>query len=128
MKISSILLAGAVAALPLVASAQDPNAPQERRSSQSTTTTTEEATNESKAATVITGKVQSYEAGHSITLLNDKGDASTYVLTDATTAPKGLEVGKTVTIRTTTVSGSPVVKMITTTTTTTTKESRKKTY
>jgi hypothetical protein len=127
MKMKSILLAGAVAALPFAAFAQDPNPPQERRNAQTTTTTTtEQITNDATdAAGAVTGKVQTYEVGRTITIVNEKGDAVTYALTDATLAPKAIEAGKVVTIRTTTVSGSPVVKSVTTMYT---KETKKKSY
>jgi hypothetical protein len=128
MKLKSVLLAGAVAALPLGAFAQnDPPPPQRQQTTtQKTTTTTNEAgeTKETKVITV-TGTVQSFEAGHSITIVNDKGEPMTYTLIDTSEVPKTVEVGKTVTIRTTTASGSPVVKTITTTTT---KETKKKSY
>ena len=110
MKLKSILLAGAVALLPLAASAQQ---------------TTNQTTTETKVVTT-TGQVQAYEAGRSITITTENGEQMTFNLNDSSEVPKGLEVGKTVTVRTTTVSGSPVVKTITTTTTT--KETKKKSY
>lgn len=128
MKLKSVLLAGAVAALPLGAFAQsDPPPPQRQTTTQQTTTTTNEAgdTKETTKIVTVTGMVQSFDAGHSITIVNDKGEATTYTLVDTSEVPKTVEVGKTVTIRTTSVSGSPVVKTITTTTT---KETKKKSY
>ena len=126
MKLKSVLLAGAVAALPLGAFAQNDPPPPQRQTTQQTTTTTNEAgdTKETKIVTV-TGMVQSFDAGHSITIVNDKGEATSYTLVDTSEVPKTVEVGKTVTIRTTSMSGSPVVKTITTTTT---KETKKKSY
>jgi hypothetical protein len=125
MKMKSILLAGAVAALPLAASAQEPSRPQQQTTQQTTTQTTNESgdTKETKVVTV-TGPVQSFEAGHSITITNDKGEPVTYTINESSEVPKTIEVGKSVTIRTTTLNGSPVVKSITTTTTTTTTKKR----
>lgn len=117
MKFRSILLAGAVAALPLAALAQQ-QPPEQQPSRQQVTT------NESGDVKVVTvtGTVQSFEAGHSITITNDKGEQVTYTINESSEVPKTIEVGKTVTIRTTNTSGAPVVKTITTTTTTTTKK------
>lgn len=119
MKLKSILLAGAVAALPLAASAQQPNAPQPAPNE----------SNESMQTKVVTttGVVRSFDAGHSITIVTSNGEPATFNLNESSDVPKTIEVGKTVTIRTTTISGSPVVQTITTTTTTT-KETKKKPY
>ena len=115
MKIKSILLAGAVAALPLAALAQDQPSKQPVSMNES---------GNMKVVT-ITGTVQSFEAGHSITITNDKGEQVTYTINESSSVPKTIEVGKTVTINTTTVSGAPVVKTITVTTT---KETKRKSY
>jgi type II secretory pathway component PulC len=120
MKIKSILLAGAVAALPLAALAQQK--PSEQQPSQQQVTMNESG--DMKIVTV-TGTVQSFEAGHSITITNDKGEQVTYTINESSNVPKTIEVGKTVTINTTTVSGAPVVKTITITTT---KETKRKPY
>lgn len=115
MKMKSILLAGAVAALPLAALAgQEPSQQQ----------VTMNESGDMKTVTV-TGTVQSFEAGHSITLTKPNGDQVTYTINETSQVPKTVEVGKTVTINTTTVSGTPVVKTITITTT---KETKRKSY
>ena len=120
MKFRSILLAGAVAALPLAALAQQ-QPPEQQPSRQQVTM------NESGDVKVVTvtGTVKSFEAGHSITITNDKGEQVTYTINESSSVPKTIEVGKTVTINTTTVSGAPVVKTITVTTT---KETKRKSY
>jgi hypothetical protein len=110
MKLKSILAACAIAALPYAALAQQTNPPANNSE-----------TTETKIVTV-TGHVKSYDAGHTITITNDKGEQATYTLNESSEVPKDLAVGKTVTIRTETMSGSPVVKTVTITTTTTTKK------
>jgi uncharacterized protein YcgI (DUF1989 family) len=119
MKFRSILLAGAVAALPLAALAQQP--PDQQPSQQQVTM------NESGDVKIVTvtGTVHAFEAGHSITITNAKGEQVTYTINESSNVPKTIEVGKTVTVNTTTVSGAPVVKTITITTT---KETKKKSY
>jgi hypothetical protein len=137
MKLRSLLLAGAVTALPLSAFAQEPNpnnpnnpnnnqSQQTETNRQTTTTERQSTTTEQTDAMTTTGTVRSYEAGRSITITNDKGEPVTYVLNTSSEVPKTIEVGKTVTIRTTNTSGTPVVKTITTTTTT--KETKRKSY
>ncbi len=117
MKFKSILLAGAVAALPLAVFAQEqPAQPQQQ--------VTMNDSGDMKVVT-ITGTVHSFEAGRSITITNDKGEQVTYTINTSSNVPKTVEVGKTVTINTTTVAGAPVVKTITITTT---KETKKKSY
>ena len=127
MKIRSILLAGAVAALPLTALAQQqPSQQPPQQPSQQKVTMNESG--DVKVVTV-TGTVQSFEAGHSITITKPNGDQVTYTINESSDVPKTIEAGKTVTIQTTSASGAPVVKTITiTTTTTTTKETKRKSY
>ncbi len=119
MKIKSILLAGAVAALPLAALAQQQ--PPQQPSQQQVTMN---ESGDMKVVT-ITGTVQSFEAGHSITITKPNGDQVTYTINESSDVPKTIEVGKTVTIQTTSASGAPVVKTITITTT---KETKRKSY
>jgi hypothetical protein len=111
MKIRSILLAGAVAALPLAALAQEQ--PPQQPSRQQVTMNEH---GDVKVVT-ITGTVQSFDAGRSITITKDNGEQVTYTITESSNVPKTIEIGKTVTIHTTTDSGTPVVKTITITTT-----------
>ena len=126
MKIKSILLAGAVAALPLAAFAQQQPSqeqpPWQQASKQQVTM------NESGDMKVVTteGTVQAYEAGRSITITTASGEQVTYTINESSDIPKTVEIGKTVTIRTTSGSGAPVVKTVTITTTT--KETKRKSY
>ena len=120
MKIKSILLAGAVVALPLAALAQQ-QPPWQQPARQQVTM------NESGDTRVVTteGTVQAYEAGRSITITTASGEQVTYAINESSDIPKTVEVGKEVTIRTTSGSGAPVVKTVTLTTT---KEAKKKSY
>ncbi len=119
MKVKSILLVGAIAALPLAAFAQEQPSQQPSRQQ-----VTMNESGDVKSIT-ITGTVQSFEAGRSITITKPNGDQVTYTINESSNVPKTIEVGKTVTINTTTVSGAPVVKTITITTT---KETKRKSY
>ena len=109
-------------ALPLATSAQEPSTPQEQA-----------PRNEMVDTKVVTtsGKVQSFDAGHSITIMKLDGEQVTFNINESSQVPKTVEIGKTVTINSTTASGVPVVKTITTTdtnTNTNTKETKGKTY
>jgi hypothetical protein len=117
MRLKSILLAGAVAALPLAALADQQSSQQPSQQQ-----VTMNDSGDMKIVTV-TGTVQAFEAGRSITITNANGEQTTYTINESSNVPKTLEVGKTVTVNTTTVSGTPVVKTITITTT---KETKKK--
>ena len=109
-KVKSLLLAGVIAALPLgLAALAQPD-----QMSRETT--------ETKVVTV-TGTVQSFTAGKTITITNPNGEQVTYTINESSEVPKDIDVGKTVTIHTMNESGTPVVKTITITTTT-----KKKTY
>ena len=118
MKFKPILLASALAALPLATSAQEPPTPQEQA-----------PRNEAMDTKLVTtsGKVQSFDAGHSITITKPNGEQATFSINESSQVPKTVEIGMTVTISTTTASGVPVVKTITTTPTTT-KETKRKAY
>jgi hypothetical protein len=84
------------------------------QSSQSTETTT--------TATEVSGRVVAYQPTHSITI-EEPGRASvTYVIDPESQLPPDVAVGKTVTVTTRTVKGSPVIRTVTTTTKTKTKE------
>lgn len=67
----------------------------------------------------MTGTVQAYDLGHSITITNNTGEQTTYTINSSSTLPKTIEVGKTVTLKTYTVSGTPIVKTVTVTRTST---------
>lgn len=112
MKLRSILLAGAVAALPLAAVAQESKTEQKTETTETKTVTTN-------------GTVSAFESGRTITITNPNGESTTYTLNESSDVPKDVAVGKTVTVRTYTVTGSPspVVKTVTVTTTT-----KKKSY
>src|SRR5205814_1535457 len=69
--------------------------------------------NETKTTTVtVTGTVQSYEPGRTITVVGDNGEATTYTINESSHLPKTVTVGKTVTVHTTSISGSPVVQTV----------------
>jgi len=75
----------------------------------------------------VTGTVQAYEAGRSITITRPDGTQVTYTITAQSAVPQKLTTGKTVTVRTRTVSGQPTVERVTYTTTTTTTTTKKST-
>ena len=78
-----------------------------------------------EAQTTIWGTVSAYAPGKTITIVQANKTAVTYVVDTQSELPADLAVGKTVTIRTTTVTGSerPVVRKVTyRTTTQTTKQ------
>ncbi len=70
--------------------------------------------------TNISGKVDAYEAGKTLTLTRSDGSKVTYLINDKSSVPADLVIGKTVSILplTTTVPGEQVVQTITYTTTT----------
>ena len=78
-----------------------------------TTQQTENGTT-TTTTTTVSGTVQSYEAGKSITITGENGQNVTYVINEQSSLPKTVTVGKTVTIYTTRVAGSeePVVKSV----------------
>jgi len=115
MKFKSILLAGAVAALPLVAIAQQPPPRQQPPGNDS---------GEMKLVTA-TGTVQSFDAGRSITITTASGDQVTYTLNESSVIPKTVEIGKTVTITATSNASGSVVKTIAVMPT---RDSKKKSY
>jgi hypothetical protein len=65
--------------------------------------------------TNITGKVEAYEAGKTVTITRADGTRVTYVITDKSMVPSGMVVGKTVTILPMTVNaaGETVAQTIT---------------
>ncbi len=93
-------------------------------SSQQTTTTTSPSDTDSGAsgqttqtttstrATTISGTVQAYEPGQSITVVGPNSKTTTYTITTDSQLPKDVAVGRKVTVSTTTVSGKPVVRSI----------------
>jgi hypothetical protein len=83
-------------------------------------TTTQEGSAEPADVTTVTGTVQAYESGRSITITKPDGTQVTYVVNAQSAVPQKLVTGKTVTVRTTKVSGQPTVQRVTYTTTTTT--------
>jgi len=72
--------------------------------------------------TNISGKVEAYEAGRTLTITQSDGSKVTYLINAKSRVPADLVVGKTVSIQplATTVSGEPVAQTITYVTTTTT--------
>ena len=72
--------------------------------------------------TNISGKVEAYEAGRTLTVTRPDGRRVTYVINNRSKVPADLVVGKTVSIQplATTASGEPVAQTITYVTTTTT--------
>ena len=69
--------------------------------------------------TMISGKVDAYEAGKTLTVTRSDGTKVTYLLNEKSKVPTDLVVGKTVTILPATGQGEPVAQTITYTTTTT---------
>lgn len=65
--------------------------------------------------TTISGRVAAYEAGKTLTIERADGTRATYLLTDKSSVPADLVIGKTVTILplATTVPGEPVAQTIT---------------
>jgi len=111
----------AAAALGFLVAAGSTYAQQDTTSQTRTETQTTETKSESSNDVVsINGTVSSYEAGHSITIQKPDGTTVTYTINQQSMVPTKLETGKTVTVRTTKVSGSPVVQRVTYTTKTTT--------
>jgi hypothetical protein len=70
--------------------------------------------------TNVSGKVEGYEAGKTLTILRSDGSKVTYVINEKSKVPAGLVVGKTVSILpgTTTAGGEAVAETITVVTTT----------
>ena len=97
-----------------VAPAQEPPAPQEQTTQQTTTS----------RVTTVTGTVQAYEPGQSITIVGPDRKVTTYTISEDVQAPQTIAVGKRVTFKTTTVSGKPAVQSFTTKTTTKTTKSK----
>lgn len=105
-------------------SSQATSSPQATSSQRKTTTTTSASGTDSGApaqtmqtttttrATSISGTVQAYEAGQSITLVGPDSKTTTYTITTDSQLPKDIAVGKKVTVQTTVVSGKPVVRSV----------------
>ena len=75
------------------------------------------------AQTTIYGTISAYAPGKTITIVHPNKTTVTYVVDTQSELPADLAVGKSVTVRTTTVAGSPVVRKVTyRTTTQTTKQ------
>ncbi len=74
--------------------------------------------------TTVSGTVQAYEPGQSITVVGPGKKVTTYTITQESKLPQDVAIGKQVTVQTTVVSGKPVVRSVqykTTTKTTNTK-------
>ena len=71
----------------------------------------------------MSGTVDAYEAGKTLTVTRSDGTKVTYLLNRKSKVPAGLVVGKTVSVLpvVTTATGDPVARTVTYTTTTTTK-------
>ncbi len=70
--------------------------------------------------TTISGTVSAFEPGQFITIESPDHQTVRYTITQDSQLPQDLAVGKTVTVRTTTVNGAPVARQVTITKTTTT--------
>lgn len=77
--------------------------------------------------TTISGTVQAYEPGQSITVIGPGSKTTTYTITEESRLPEDVAVGKRVTVLTTVVSGKPVVQSVRYRTTTKTTNTRTKT-
>ncbi|MFN2634248.1 MAG: hypothetical protein ABR610_12610 [Thermoanaerobaculia bacterium] len=100
-----------------------PQATTSRSQRSKTTTTTSASGTDSGAppqtmqttttrATSISGTVQAYEPGQSITVVGPNSKTTTYTITTDSQLPKDVAVGKQVTVQTTVVSGKPVVRSV----------------
>src|SRR5262249_55288785 len=98
-----------------VAPAQEPPVSTQEQTTQQTMTT---------KVTTVSGTVQAYEPGQSITIVGPDKKVTTYTISEGVQAPQTVAVGKTVTFTTTTVSGKPAVQSFTTTTKTTKTKSK----
>lgn len=74
--------------------------------------------------TTISGTVSAFEPGQFITIEGADHQTVRYTVTQESQLPKDLSVGKTVTVRTTTVNGAPVATQVTITKTRTTTRSQ----
>ncbi|MEP6802748.1 MAG: hypothetical protein ABJC07_12450 [Acidobacteriota bacterium] len=72
----------------------------------------------------VSGTVQAYEPGQSITVIGPNSKTTTYTITTDSQLPKDVAVGKKVTVQTTTISGKPVVRSVQYKTTTKTVHTR----
>jgi hypothetical protein len=70
--------------------------------------------------TTVSGTVSSYEPGQFITITRPDHQIVKYTITRESRLPQDMAIGKTVTIRTTTVNGAPAVRQVTITQTKTT--------
>ena len=105
-------------------SSQTSSPPQANTSESQKTTTTSASGTDSGApaqtmqtttttrATSISGTVQAYEPGQSITVVGPNSKTTTYTITTDSQLPKDVAVGKKVTVQTTVVSGKPVVRSV----------------
>ena len=76
--------------------------------------------------TNISGKVEAYEAGKTLTVIRSDGSKITYLINEKSKVPADLVIGKTVTVLPMSVaSGEPVAETITYVTTTTTTKTEK---
>ena len=98
-----------------VAPAQEPPASTQEQTTRETTTT---------KVTTVSGTVQAYEPGQSITIIGPDKKVTTYTISQGIEAPQTVAVGKRVTFTSTTVSGKPAVQSFTTTTKTTKTKSK----
>ena len=79
-----------------------------------TTKTYTKAERGEEGLVTVTGTVKTYEPTKTVTILQPDGTEVTYLLESSSVLPKDLEIGKTVTVKTTTTTtGSPTVKKIT---------------
>ncbi|HKD20268.1 MAG TPA: hypothetical protein VKG23_20635 [Thermoanaerobaculia bacterium] len=76
-------------------------------------------TTQTTTTTTVTGKVMAFQPKQSITVEEPGKAAVTYVIDPESQLPQDLAVGKTVTVTTRVVKGSPVVRTVTTKTVTT---------
>lgn len=77
--------------------------------------------------TTVSGTVQAYEPGQSITVIGPGSKTTTYTITEESRLPEDVAVGKRVTVATIVVSGKPVVQSVRYRTTTKTTNTRTKT-
>lgn len=75
-------------------------------------------TTKTTKTTTVSGTVQAYQPGQSITIVGPGNKTTVYTIVDDSKLPQDVAVGKQVTMQTTVVSGKPVVRSVTSRTTT----------
>lgn len=86
---------------------------QTQQTTQTQMTPSGETTTSTTKSTTVYGTVTAFDAGKSITIAGPNHKTTIYTITTESQLPEDVAVGKRVTIRTSTVSGKPVVQTVT---------------